>query len=87
MKRTKFLAQAKQVQKAIDEAVALIKPIVLKIEKSPPSTKDHYSQYMAVLSEDETEGGRHRLALLLIVAGANVNGVRAALAILNGTPL
>jgi hypothetical protein len=67
-----------QVQ-ALAEAVELVKPIVAKIENSPAATKNHYSDYMVCLSTGKGPLEMKRLAALLILAGANKEGVTDAL--------
>jgi RNA binding exosome subunit len=70
---------AEEQKKALNEALELVKPIVKRIEASIPSTKNHYGDYMAVLSMDKDPMQMKKMAALLILAGANKEGVSAAL--------
>ena len=63
---------------------ALIKdlcPLVRKIEASPPITKDYYGDYLSVLSEFPKGNYRLAVAIALMRAGANKQGVYAALSL------
>ena len=50
------------------------------IETSIPTTKNHYGQYMNILTRQPTKG-REAYAKLLVVMGANIEGVMSALAL------
>lgn len=65
----------------LQEALNLIKPIVVRIESSLPTTKDHYGDYMGILATAKNPEERKKMAMVLIIAGANKNGVLAALAL------
>ncbi len=56
-----------------------LKPVVEAIEASDPTTKDHYDQYLSILSQAPTRDDRLMFAVALRIAGANAKGVRAAL--------
>jgi hypothetical protein len=57
-----------------------LKPLVRDIEDSPKTTQNHYGSYMSVLSQIGGDADNKRLiALALIDAGANEQGVRDAL--------
>jgi RNA binding exosome subunit len=70
---------AEEQKAALNEALELVKPIVQRIEKSLPTTKNHYGDYMTVLSMDKDPMQMKKMAALLILAGANKEGVSAAL--------
>ena len=79
MKKTKITQGRSDVAKAITEAIEIMKPIVQKIEKGVPTTKDNYGAYMAVLAQAKDHQTRLHLSAILIFAGANKNVVVAAL--------
>ncbi len=56
-----------------------LKPVVEVIEASDPITKDHYGRYLSILSQAPTRDERLMFAVALRIAGANAEGVRAAL--------
>jgi hypothetical protein len=58
-----------------------LQPIVKELESQPKLTKNHYGQYMSILSKYE---GKQRkvYAAALIIAGANREGVNEALNLL-----
>lgn len=68
-----------EMAELLTKIVEDIKPIVAKIEKLPPTTRNHYGDYMAVLSQTEEPRIRKRLAAILVIAGANEQGVADAL--------
>ena len=65
-------------QTMIDEVVEELRPAVTKIEARLATTRDHYGDYMVMLSAGPKEQ-RATMAILLIKAGANCTGVRWAL--------
>lgn len=52
-----------------------MRPLVQAIEAQPPTTQNHYGQYMAVLSR-HAPNTAITMALCLCMAGANRDGVR-----------
>lgn len=67
-------------QKAILKDVAIdLEPLVRDIEDSPMTTQNHYGDYMSVLSQAGDSDNKRFIALALIDAGANKQGVRDAL--------
>lgn len=71
-------------------------PIVAEIESKPLTTKDHYGDYVALLSKGDTIAtfktkdpkeaplvARMFISLCLIKAGGNEAGIRSALAVLH----
>ena len=60
---------------------------VARIEESVPTTKDHYGAYMLLISNMETDNMQMLVAIALMKAGANQDGVRAALNISLGKEL
>jgi RNA binding exosome subunit len=67
-------------QKAILRDIARdLEPLVRDIEDSPMTTQNHYGDYMSVLSQAGDSDNRRFIALALIDAGANKQGVRDAL--------
>ena len=65
----------------IDGLVDDLKEVVLTIEKSPKTTQNHYGRYMSLLSSLSHGDARMSkiIALALIKAGANRQGVASAL--------
>lgn len=70
------------VKELIDSLAEEVRPEVEKIEKSLPMTKNHYGKYMEILSLWEKENIRKIMALSLVKAGANIQGVKDAMKIL-----
>ena len=66
-----------KLQQLIDGLAEDLKETVMKIEARPMTTKDHYGDYGALLSQ--VSGGNKNkaglIALALVKAGANRNGV------------
>ncbi len=54
-----------------------LKPIVANIEKSPETTQHHYGDYMAAIGEYKSPHNKI-IATALLVAGANIHGVKSA---------
>lgn len=69
---------AQEAQHKINEVISLITPIVAKIEARPATTKNHYGDYLAILGMAGVNE-RKSLAAVLVKAGANFEGVQAAL--------
>ncbi len=67
-----------QAQAALNSVIETLRPIVKKIEDSPAATKNHYGEYMAILSGAPLKN-RKSLAACLIKAGANEDGIVDAL--------
>lgn len=67
---------------AIKQATSLVKPIVDRIEGQPETTKGRYGDYLSVLVA-VPKNDQRRMAALLILAGANKGGVKAALKIVS----
>jgi hypothetical protein len=61
------------------------RPQVLKIEASIPTTKNHYGQYMSLLSQMAKDDKNLAMvfSLALVKAGANREGIKSALRILS----
>jgi hypothetical protein len=67
-----FGSAADTFQPIVDE----FRPIVAEIEQSQHTTKNHYGQYMGLLSNCAAYNIKPKtLCLLLICAGANKDGV------------
>ncbi len=64
-------------RQAIDEAVEIIKPLVVKIERGVQLTKYHYAKYVEMLSRVPSTQ-RQVFCLVLLKAGANKEGVEYA---------
>ena len=62
----------------IDEVVEELRPAVTAIEARLATTRDHYGDYMQMLSPYPREQ-RSTIAILLLKAGANQAGVRWAM--------
>ena len=73
-----MIKQTQAGQKALEELIADLKPQVAQIEQSITTTKGHYGRYMAILARYPKEY-RKTLALLLLKAGANYEGLKWAL--------
>lgn len=66
----------------IGELANDLAPTVSAIEQSPMTTKNHYGRYMALLSElGDNPNHKRLIALALIDAGANQQGVKSAMQI------
>lgn len=59
--------------------------LVKDIETQPPTTKNHYGDYMSALSKFQKKEEREQMALFLIFLGANKDGVIDAMKILGGS--
>ncbi len=74
----------RNVTAIVEEIATLMKDFVVKVEASVPHTKDHYGDYMAVLTQYSPDPSqRGILASALIAAGANPAGVAAALKVIS----
>lgn len=76
-KAEKFRAQL--IEQAMERLVEELKPDVAEIEKMVPTTKNHYGAYLTILSMTKDKKIRERLAVCLVRAGANEQGVKDAL--------
>jgi len=56
-----------------------LEPLVREVEQSPMTTQNHYGDYMSILSQSGDADNKRFIALALIDAGANKQGVRDAL--------
>ena len=61
-------------QALVDDVVNELRAIVREIEALPATTENHYDKYMSILSKYPMPV-RRTVAMLLIKAGANENGV------------
>ena len=72
----------KEKQAKVDVFVAemaeYLKPLVAGIEAQTPITKGHYGRYLTILLTFEDVTIRKVVALALLAAGANVDGVAGA---------
>jgi len=66
----------------INDLVEIYKPVVKEIEASMMMTKDHYGEYMNVIGQGNSNSIRQLTAVALVKAGANKDGVLAALRIM-----
>lgn len=71
--------QAK-VDTFVSETAVFLRPLVKEIEKAPAVTKGHYGRYLHILLTFEDVTIRKLVALSLIEAGANPDGMRGACA-------
>lgn len=65
----------------INEMVKELKPLVSQIESQEKICKDHYDRYLLLLTPCSRENNKDHvkfMALALIMAGANTNGVQTA---------
>lgn len=69
--------QAK-VDRFVAETAEYLKPLVADIEVQMPVTKDHYGRYLGILLQFEDVTIRKVVALALLAAGANPDGVAGA---------
>lgn len=69
-----------ETQKAVKEIAETIQPLLDDIHSKQPTTKDYYGDYMRILSyaAKQSEGKVKLLAIAMMYAGANPNGVSAA---------
>lgn len=71
-----------EISKPIKEAVEIIRPLVEKIEHSVPMTKYHYAKYLEILFRVPKQN-RAIFCSILLIAGANKEGVAYAMKIIN----
>lgn len=69
--------QAK-VDTFVAETAEYLKPFVADIEVSPAVTQNHYGRYLGILLQFEDITIRKVVALALLAAGANPDGVAGA---------
>lgn len=69
-----------ETQKAIKEIAENVKPLLDDIHSQQPTTKDYYAEYMSILSKlgNNNAGKIKLLAISMLYAGANVNGIEYA---------
>jgi hypothetical protein len=79
----KLFVMNQALESLLNDLAATLKPEVIKIESGLETTRNHYGEYMHILSRFEG-GKRITIALALIRANANYRGVQDALKILNG---
>ena len=73
-----IIADLNDEQKAALETVADdLRDIVESIESRLPTTKDHYGNYLPIISKFPKES-RQLIVLALVAAGANESGVTSA---------
>lgn len=66
-------------EKELDEYLAAFRDTVQRIENGIATTRNHYGEYMAVLSIVDSPQRKRTLADTLIACGANKQGVLDAL--------
>lgn len=72
----------------IDQLADICKPIVAHVEAMTPTTKGHYGDYMVAIERVATMSGKAErntclaIGLAMIRAGANKEGVHAALRVM-----
>ena len=75
--------ETEKQQQLIDGLVSDLKAEVTRIEKKIATTENKYGDYMALISgAAKNEGTAKFIALALIQAGANKQGVQSAMQIL-----
>ena len=75
------------LHEAIDDCAAIILPDVVRIKNSPATTKDHYGDYLAIISQGRSHMEKVVMIGALLKAGAEKDGVKAAANIVLGTSL
>lgn len=75
-------AESEAFSRLINGLAEDLKPEVENIEAMPETTRNHYGQYMRLVTL--VPGKEAIIATALIKAGANVQGVRDALYIMKG---
>ncbi len=74
-----------KIDEIVSNLVEQLAPAVAAIEDSVPTTRGHYGSYMAIFSQFADDVGQGKiLALALIKAGGNEQGVRDALKVTFG---
>lgn len=70
-----------QTKKAIQEIAETITPLLDEVHAQPPTTQNYYSDYMRIISQSpkKTAGGFKLLAIAMLYAGANPQGIQAAI--------
>jgi len=76
--------QKSSLQEAIADLAKDLQQDVQEIEAKPETTKGHYGFYLGLLSQWKNKEVRKVVALALIQAGANEEGVRSALELAGG---
>ena len=73
-----------KLQTLINGLAQDVQPEVKRIEAKPATTQNHYGDYMALINvgSDRNSKVGKLIALALIQAGANKNGVNSALQVL-----
>lgn len=70
-----------------EELAAVLKPTVQEIENSMPVTKNHYGRYMNLLielNEKYPKSSVYRWGFIVMIAGANEQGVKDAIKVIKG---
>jgi thiaminase len=69
-----------ETQKVIKEIAENIKPLLEDIHSKQPTTKNYYGDYMSILAQlgNDNIGKIKLLAIAMLYAGANVNGIEYA---------
>jgi len=74
---------SQQLKDAISKLANEFKPLLADIHNQDANTKNYYGDYLSILSQFADNKGKLKLiALSLMYAGANVEGVEAAVKIL-----
>jgi hypothetical protein len=70
-----------QTKKAIQEIAETITPLLDEVHAQPPTTENYYGDYMMIISHSpkKTAGGFKLLAIAMLYAGANPQGIQAAI--------
>jgi hypothetical protein len=79
----KLFVMNQALESLLNDLASDIKPEVFKIESGLETTRNHYGEYMQILSKFEGNK-RILISLALLRANANYQGMQDALKILNG---
>ena len=74
-----------KVRAIIKEMAEDVKDVVKEIEEKDPSTRNHYAKYASIIKALTREKGssmKYAVGLALIEAGANPQGVRDAVSLI-----
>lgn len=71
-----------ELAQAVTTLADSIRPLLQEIHDTPPTTRNYYGDYMAILAGTDSQQRRYLFALAMIEAGANVEGIRDAMNLL-----
>jgi len=73
------MTRKEKIEALVKELAVDLVPAVSKIEASVATTQNHYGDYLSILSVPKSQTERKLVALALLEAGANRNGIVSAM--------